>query len=104
MISKNACYQDTAEAYYQVTEVGLQEHEKYNFQVVPNPTNDFVNIKGDFTSHATAELRDMTGRLIQQEILSSNNHRMELRHLPAGLYLLTIKDKKMQQAIPLQID
>lgn len=104
MISKNACYQDTAEAYYQVTEVGLQEHEKYNLQVVPNPTKDFVNIKGDFTSHATAELRDMTGRLIQQEILSSNNHRMELRHLPAGLYLLTIKDKKMQQAIPLQID
>jgi hypothetical protein len=104
MISTNSCHQDTAEAFYQVTEVGLSENQKQVLQVAPNPAYSFVFIRGDFSSEASAELHDLSGKLILSEKLNSNNYRMSVKDLPAGLYLLSIKDQGLLKVSPLQIE
>ena len=104
MISSNACHSDTAEAFYQVTEVGLSENPKYSLQVSPNPASAYVTIRGDFSPGAIAELHDVSGRLIRMESLSSNNFSLSVKDLPTGLYLLKIRDNGWQKVLPLQIE
>jgi hypothetical protein len=61
--------------------------------VFPNPTTDRVNllVKGENTSQYTARLYSLTGQLLQQTELTTNEaDSFELGHLADGLYIIQL--------------
>lgn len=69
------------------------ETTKSKIKIYPNPTSDFVNIENYSKSEIlTAELYDMTGRLIQK--IKLDGTAMDIRNLKSGAYLLKIADKQ----------
>ncbi len=70
--------------------VGLEDNA-IDFSIYPNPTTDFVTIKGNFTEDATASIFDRSGRVIGvQEI--SNGGQVDLSALADGMYMLQISN------------
>lgn len=61
--------------------------EKTNITVSPNPTSDFLNIKTD-SKIKTVSVVDMTGRKIEVKL---NGSQVDVRHLSAGTYLLSVE-------------
>ena len=73
-------------------------------EVFPNPTNGFVNIRGQGMKSAT--LIDLAGRSILKTDLHAcvGTQRMDLPLVPAGIYLLRIESAGKQQTFKLRID
>lgn len=104
MVARNACHQDTAEAYYQVTEVGLAEYERERFIVMPNPASGRVQIKGNFSEKAFVELRDLSGKLLLTQKLDGPLTSLDLTVFAKGFYLLTLRDEDFKKVTSLQIN
>ena len=62
-------------------------------RLFPNPTTDYLNIQ---TAASTTDfcLRDVRGRVVLQTALRGTLHQVDLRHLPKGLYLATLRDEQ----------
>lgn len=67
-------------------------------RVFPNPCSEEINIVGEF-AHSCPEVEfsmlTLSGNIVSSEIISPNaasvvNHRMNISHLPPGIYLLKI--------------
>ena len=91
----NGCYKNRYEfAYTEVctdTTVGINELNKTQFNVMPNPTQDILNIENTgLTGNCFAEVLDLLGRLVITQPLDINNTKLSLRELPAGIYVLSI--------------
>ncbi|MFZ1704853.1 MAG: T9SS type A sorting domain-containing protein [Saprospiraceae bacterium] len=63
---------------------------------IPNPTNSFVEIKGDFTTDQFCFIRvyDMYGKLISSEMGNTSNIMIDLGRLSSSLYIVEIKTKE----------
>ncbi|MEL6864409.1 MAG: DUF4465 domain-containing protein [Bacteroidota bacterium] len=63
------------------------------FSLSPNPANDFAQIQlADPAAFTQLWLMDMQGRTYAQENISGNQqHRLDLAHLPNGLYLIAVQ-------------
>ena len=63
-----------------------------SFAIYPNPAKSKIFVVGKFNRATTLLLTDLSGKLILQKNLSSNNslHQIILPDLPAGIYLLKI--------------
>lgn len=57
--------------------------------VWPNPATNYLNIKMHSHHHVNATLSDGTGRELGR-FQFTNNHCLDISHLPAGFYLLTL--------------
>lgn len=68
-----------------------------DFSVYPNPTNDNLNIKfnGNTTQIKSAQVYDLTGRLIISEEV--NNQVVNVKLLQSGTYILMVKDSEGKQ-------
>lgn len=73
--------------------VGLLEFHKYEIELYPNPASDQVTL-GYEPSNARSmqwQVADMTGRVLHQQQLRSNERRASLGiNLPSGIYLSTV--------------
>ena len=58
--------------------------------IFPNPASDALNIYQAARHFRMAELRDVTGRLVQTAALNGGNNTMWVGELPAGSYFLTV--------------
>ena len=67
-----------------------------NVQIFPNPTVDFlfVQIENSDLSNPTIEVYNIIGNLteVSLEKTDHNKYRIDVKSLPAGYYLVTIKD------------
>ena len=58
--------------------------------VMPNPANDYVNIKAAEIIK-TIQLFSATGQLLKAVKLSSNNYTLDIKMLTAGQYTLRVE-------------
>jgi hypothetical protein len=83
---------DGATTYHQVITV---EVDRFNaIEVFPNPAKDMLSIIiGDISSGGTIQIFDISGRLIQQQILEAETANLELPidRLASGMYILRIE-------------
>lgn len=72
--------------------------EKNKIELYPNPAVSYINIKirESELSNPQFVLYSIIGNKIkiEPEVISDNKFRIELKELPAGYYLLSIKDSK----------
>lgn len=71
--------------------LGINELEKDNVKIYPNPTTDFIFV----TLHSKSkveevEIFDTAGRLILKTKLDTG--KLDLRSLPAGIYVISFKN------------
>ncbi len=64
--------------------------------VYPNPTDAWIMIEAPTTEALTAELFDLTGKLLLRQPLASGQrvHRIAVDQLPAAMYLLKVSDEE----------
>ena len=73
--------------------VGLEDHEPSSFTVYPNPAGEVVYVELDGTEIAQTVLYDLQGRMVySQTPQNSPVATLNLRDLPAGVYLLHVTD------------
>ena len=70
--------------------------QKNIVEIYPNPSVDFLNVKIENSNLEKTELivHSIIGskHKVEVEITSLNQYRVDVRDLPAGYYLLSIKD------------
>lgn len=71
--------------------LSINENQKNNFSVYPNPTNGILNIKLNEVANAKMKLLDIQGRYILGKELSSQNTVIDMSNLNSGTYLLQIQ-------------
>ncbi|MFD2784278.1 CotH kinase family protein [Hymenobacter rubripertinctus] len=62
-------------------------------QLFPNPTTDYLSIRTTATATDLC-LRDLRGQVVLQAALRGPLNQLDLRHLPKGLYLATLRDEQ----------
>lgn len=73
--------------------LGKEDLQKpdFKFEVFPNPANDKLYIHGNFPLPATAELFDITGRKVIEQLLKINTSTIDIRQLSNGFYMLRLE-------------
>ncbi len=75
--------------------LGVNELQKENRKIYPNPTTDFVYVKLDSkTKIEEAEVYDTAGRLVFKAKLESD--KLDLRNLNPGIYMLSFKNPEIK--------
>jgi photosystem II stability/assembly factor-like uncharacterized protein len=62
-----------------------------SINLFPNPANDFIMIDASKHNFNTIEIIDLAGRKLLIQTLQSN--RIDIRHLPEGIYIVLLKSK-----------
>jgi hypothetical protein len=73
-----------------ILNVGIDGVEGPAARIFPNPASGTLNVYQIERYFSAAELRDMTGRLVQSVVLQGGNNAIEVSALPAGSYLITV--------------
>jgi len=65
----------------------------------PNPVTDelLIAIKGTVPEELTARLKDITGKVVRQMLISRNLTELNMEDLAAGLYILDLQDQNTDQ-------
>ena len=80
---KNGMESELSETFI-LNQTSILKPDNYQINIAPNPVNDFINIKGDFTK---ATLIDISGKVI----FETKEHTISVSGLPEGIYLLKIE-------------
>ena len=75
--------------------IGILESGAIEVEVYPNPTSNFVRITTVFDESIRATLWSMDGRLIQELTIDPNHPIIDLRMLPASVYVLRMDMNNM---------
>jgi hypothetical protein len=84
--------------------LGVEDHApNYEVIIFPNPTEDVLNIRTSTFENVTYTLFDAQGKLIMQNILSSEQTPIQVSQLAPGSYSLTLnKPMREHQDLPLK--
>ena len=82
-----------ADFYYSSYTINsINKTTKEDLVILPNPTKDFIEIKGDYDK-LYISIFDITGKLIKQaDIVTSN--KIDIRNLKNGIYFIQITDNE----------
>ncbi len=69
----------------------IQVNNITNVRIYPNPSSDFINIETEPGSEMY--IFDMTGRLIEQNAITTGNYRTDLSQFKAGILLIVIENE-----------
>lgn len=59
--------------------------------IYPNPTADFIQIRHSENNAMGCSIFDTAGRLIKQKVITQNNERISMQHLPSGTYYVRLE-------------
>lgn len=77
----------------QIMNVGLDELKVAGFKLYPNPTPDNFTIEsGENQVVKTLVIRDVQGKLINLIEVNKSNHVVDMKHLEAGVYYITVQN------------
>jgi hypothetical protein len=67
-------------------------------EVYPNPSSGIINLKlnGVSIENVTVKIHDISGRLVHEDVISSNNQSIDLSSLPKGNYVLKLQSGKTE--------
>ncbi len=77
------------------TTVSLKEEKKQEIRLYPNPATNHIWLQlaeNTTLAQAQIELYSSSGRLLYKEQPSSHFHKIDVAHLPKGLYLVRLWD------------
>ncbi|OWP64626.1 hypothetical protein CDA63_02380 [Hymenobacter amundsenii] len=63
-------------------------------RLYPNPTTDALRVEAGTAATTDFCLRDLRGQVVLQTTLRGPLHQLDLRHLPKGLYVATLRDEQ----------
>lgn len=72
------------------TPVSVSEMTVERVQIFPNPVRDILYISTSASFGLMAEIYDLTGRMVHQELLAPGSNSMQVAHLAAGQYILKL--------------
>lgn len=82
------CMDDFTTADYTVSTKNIATS---TLKLFPNPSVDFITIQGIETLNAAYAIVDLNGRLVQNSTFSTVENRIEVGHLPKGVYVISIE-------------
>jgi hypothetical protein len=78
--------------------VGLDKTATMGMDVYPNPTSDFINLRG-LSVKATVKLYSLTGQLMSTRKAEGEHMTLNLTSYDAGVYLLQVESAGSKQTI-----
>jgi hypothetical protein len=72
--------------------VGLAEEAYSSFDLSPNPSAHFINVRRDSSRPARLTIIDHTGRLVQVQAISEQSSRLDVSALESGQYIVLIEE------------
>lgn len=85
------CTAGDTQSTHQVTMV--KEMAATEFDIMPNPANDVLNITTPLVATSQVVIRDITGALVLQTKFTSNAGRVDLSPLGSGIYFVTVQSE-----------
>jgi hypothetical protein len=80
-----------------LTVTGIQNREDYQADVFPNPAVEKIQLRfGAESINRTVSITDSNGKQILFSEATSKEAEVSVTHLPKGLYVLKVKDKKKE--------
>ena len=84
------------------TYYSLAEEREVEFEVFPNPAQDYINV--NFSGHsgetATIQLYNLTGQLLRERLVATldgiNNQQLDVSALPQGTYFVRVENGEEQ--------
>ena len=82
--------------YRTSSSLSVKDIEKGNnqFTIFPNPTSEYIQIKGEITNNTWIKIYDNTGKIVFNKKTSSEEKKVAVNHLPKGLYTIIIATKE----------
>jgi hypothetical protein len=71
-----------------VTGTEPSNNNDFTWNVYPNPARSFITIDNSFQAQKEYRIQSLEGRVLVSGLIDSENYRIDLSALPAGLYLL----------------
>ncbi|MDT3739093.1 MAG: T9SS type A sorting domain-containing protein [Candidatus Kapabacteria bacterium] len=79
------------------TSINHRNHILNNYNISPNPASDFIDInlnnEASINAFGKVQIFDILGLEVGQSSLIDGNNRIDISHLPAGVYFIRIGDK-----------
>lgn len=78
-------------------------NQSFGFQIYPNPSTDFIQIKIDdtFFQYFDIAVIDIKGEIVMtQNNVNTQNNAIDIKNLPAGTYFLEFKSGKYKSSLP----
>ncbi|MBK6965324.1 MAG: T9SS type A sorting domain-containing protein [Bacteroidales bacterium] len=84
------------EVTYRGFPLGMEEKQGMAFHIYPNPAADFVTVdlRNNCSDVPVISLQDHLGRPVKAPELDHDRMQFDVRSLPAGLYLISVKTKE----------
>jgi hypothetical protein len=76
--------------------IGNMENDDLLYAAYPNPTNDFIKIKG-LIENTTVKVLNLNGQLIYSEIISPENPFFSLKNFSKGCYIFELNLRNKQK-------
>lgn len=101
----NNCEFITLEQTYSIVNGLEYSSVDKNFQISPNPANDFFYLNSDLldNSNRLVEIFDVMGNLVKSGIIEQKQQRISVEDLSNGVYLLVIKSNNISEKLKLLI-
>lgn len=71
----------------------VAELSESSFSVYPNPSQGMVSVSFGGTFNGDIMVSDMNGKVLQHKKVKGTEAELNLRHLPAGTYVVTVRSK-----------
>ena len=77
---------------------GVQDHEKLNAKVYPNPASNSLTIENDMPLESITVFNSL-GEIIEMAIPNSKMHFLDLSAIPNGIYMVRITSNKQTETV-----
>jgi ELWxxDGT repeat protein len=88
------------EMYKTQTITAIEPSKKNDFEIYPNPTSEWVNIRfnNPINEHVSIELVDLMGRIIRKKAVQNDisNQIIDLKGIPKGIYLINLNTSQQR--------
>ncbi len=91
----NSCTDSDTVLVEVIDDTGIGGNTAGKIKVYPNPVSDIVNISFDNNCEADISLINLSGQLVKSGKVIGKTARINIEHLPSGVYLLIVNDKTL---------
>ena len=95
-VTAEAGNQRTYEVNFSTDPTGVEIPLERLFRVFPNPATNFLNLEWSGREMAEMEIINTKGLVILRQTIDSQNTRIDIGHLPMGIYILRIRTANEQ--------
>ena len=80
---------------------GIEDLEKANISVYPNPTTNFIHVSAPATNHEIQLiLRNTNGSVVKHAVYSNSAlYQMDVSNIASGVYFLEIRNAEQQNSV-----